>query len=539
MSRFVWRVTQPEALASDASVEQYNKNLLTEFGMSRVERGPQAVFRDLGRVLSQRFAQQLSALPTEVGKPHEYFEAWITEPDLFAAFLGAKRITGMRVDSRPKDRRALVDAIRQGVWRLSDSIVSTLVPRSLVSSSSPQFAVQLATDRVVAPALPMVIETASSSFCTEPTPVTTARRFLVPRQRYLFGVDDTAHGLDVTEAWKYVGGFGESVTVLDLESGSTPHESLGGEAAPRVRRLRPGNDRDPHGTAVQSLICGRPVRVESTKELVGMVGIAPAASVLFSSVNETDHGLPFLDHPFALVDAIERGELAAGDVVVIEINIRQNGLIDEMPIETYFDGWLASWIAFQNGIHVVTAAGNSGIPLQRAADRDNGAIVVGAAFPSGRRLSPTFHFQSNHGGRVDLHAWGTCVVSAGGKGSPFESLQSSDLGAESYTFFDGTSAAAALVVAAVASLSGILKANSIPQNADTVLAVRRCLQLGGTPPPTGGPTDLGNMINMKGAIAKLKEAFPDAAFAQHNDLKDLPANEVAATVAQRAADGLL
>src|SRR5690606_11273595 len=111
------------------------------------------------------------------------------------------------------------------------------------------------------------------------------------------------------------------------------------------------------------------------------------------------------------------------------------------------------------GVHVVEAAGNGAVDLDRALPdrrvRDSGAILVGAS-SSVERAPSCF---SNHGEAVDVHGWGENVLTTGYGDHPVHAQVPVTSNEDSYTYaFAGTSSASPLVVGSAASVIGLARA---------------------------------------------------------------------------------
>lgn len=303
---------------------------------------------------------------------------------------------------------------------------------------------------------------------TEEPPAATPN--LVPRQGYLTAAPA---GIDVNYAWRFPGGRGGGIHVIDLEWGwRFTHEDLqqnsgGLLAGTNSTNLRANN----HGTAVIGQIGG-------DANNLGVTGIAPDARV--SAVS--------FSMPSATAIRQAANRLNRGDVMLLEIHRAgprfnfqarqdQQGYI---AIEWWPDDFAAIRFATNKGIIVVEAAGNGrqnfddGLYDQRPAffppswrnplnpsNPSSRAVVVGAGAPPpgthGRNHGPDrsrLGF-SNYGRRVDCQGWGREVTSTG-----YGDLQSGQQDRWYTDTFSGTSSASPIVTGALACVNGALKANS-------------------------------------------------------------------------------
>jgi len=302
---------------------------------------------------------------------------------------------------------------------------------------------------------------------TEEPPAATPN--FVPRQGYL---SPSPVGIDVSYAWRFPGGRGHGIDVIDLEWGwRFSHEDLrqnsgGLLAGSNSSNLRANN----HGTAVIGQIGG-------DANAIGVTGIAPDArvsAVAFSMPSAT-----------AIINAANR--LNRGDVMLLEIHragprFNFQGRDDQqgyIAIEWWPDDFAAIRYATNKGIIVVEAAGNGrqnfddalydqrppGFPIWwrnplNPANPSSRAVVVGAGAPPpgthGRDHGPDrsrLGF-SNYGRRVDCQGWGREVTTTG-----YGDLQGGSQDRWYTDRFSGTSSASPIVTGAIACVNGALKAN--------------------------------------------------------------------------------
>ncbi|MFC1572296.1 S8 family serine peptidase, partial [Candidatus Eisenbacteria bacterium] len=262
------------------------------------------------------------------------------------------------------------------------------------------------------------------------------------QQDYLF---DTPVGLDAPSAWALPGGYGETMKFIDVELCWTEdHEDFAFENL----FYEGGTTQDPsyesHGTSVLG-------EVVAQHNGYGVSGFSPAV----------DYGVVAIDlnlYPDVaqyFQEALD--ELDAGDVWLIELQMYPTGR-DATPMEwlqvNYDVIWTSSWA---REVVCVEAGANGSQDLDDPSwggvfdrnQRDSGAIMVGAGTPTGR----VAEYFTNFGSRMDVHAWGSEIVTTGG-GNLYDggTLQTR------YTnSFGGTSGASPMIVGAGLCLQGIAK----------------------------------------------------------------------------------
>lgn len=331
------------------------------------------------------------------------------------------------------------------------------------------------------------------------------------RQDYL---DPAPVGIEAAYAWGQPGGGGQGIKVIDCEWGwNFSHEdllqnSLGVVCGASASSIN-------HGTAVMGEIGG-------DRNTFGVTGIAPEAKLGASS---------FANQSSATAIKCAADKLSAGDVILLEIHRRgpngggggQQGFI---AIEWWPDDFTAIRYAVNKGIIVVEAAGNGwenlddsaydtprpGFPATwknpfRLSNPQCGAVMVGAGDPPsgthGRFTSPWNQPYvdrarcgfSNWGSRIDAQGWGWEVTSTG-----YGNLQGGADPNRHYTdTFSGTSSASPIVVGALASTQGIIKAKNMPLM--TSWRARQLLRATGSPQQaaTGRPVSqrIGNRPNLR------------------------------------------
>lgn len=282
-------------------------------------------------------------------------------------------------------------------------------------------------------------------------------------------------GVDAIFAATMPGGRGAGVNVIDIEGcWRFTHEDLlqnqGGVAGGTVLN-------DPawcnHGTAVQGEIGG-------DVNGFGITGIAPDA--YFRGI-----AIGTIGSSAALVRAANL--LRPGDIILIELHragprsSASTGQFGYLPIEWWYDDFVAIRYATSKGVIVIEAAGNGsqnlddplydqpqpGFPAAwrnplRRNPLDSGAILVGAGAPPpgthGRNWGPDrsrLDF-SNFGAAVDAQGWGREVTTAGYgdlQGGPDENRWYTDV-------FSGTSSASPIVVGSVACVQGVRRSYNEP-----------------------------------------------------------------------------
>lgn len=296
---------------------------------------------------------------------------------------------------------------------------------------------------------------------------------LSDRQIYL---DVAPTGINARWAWTQPGGRGGGVRIIDIEGAwRFSHEDLNRNQGGVIGGTQSSDlGWRNHGTAVVGEFGG-------DVNAYGITGICPDANVRAVSI----FGGP--GSAGAIRQAAD--SLGAGDIILIELHRpgpRHNfaGRDDQrgyIAIEWWEDDFAAIRYAVAKSVIVVEAAGNgaenlddaiyetrpSGFPSSwrnpfRRANRDSGAIVVGAGAPPpgthGRNHGPDrsrLDF-SNFGSIVDAQGWGREVTTAG-----YGDLQGGTDEDEWYTDrFSGTSSASPIVVGALGSVQGALHARS-------------------------------------------------------------------------------
>lgn len=342
------------------------------------------------------------------------------------------------------------------------------------------------------------------------------------RQGYLRPAPE---GVDAYWAWERPGGSGEGVTVIDIEGAwQLGHEDLADKLAGVVigTPLQDLSWRN-HGTAVLGIIGG-------DRNERGITGIAPQATTAAAS---------FRGLGTAATIQAAAARLSPGDLLLIELHrpgprfdfAERDDQRGYIALEWWPDDLAAIRWAASRGVIVVEPAGNGAESLddalyERRPDEfperwrnpfnpshgSSGAVLVGAGAPPpgthGRDHGPDrsrLAF-SNYGARVDAQGWGREATTTGGSWDRPGDLQG---GAEEIAWytdtFAGTSSASPVVVGALASLQGILKAAGLstmdPQRA------REVLRATGSPQQDapGRPSSqrIGNRPDIKAAVTQL------------------------------------
>ena len=288
----------------------------------------------------------------------------------------------------------------------------------------------------------------------------------ISRQGYL---NPAPEGVDARYAWRFAGGRGNNVRVIDLEWGwRFTHEDLRINQGGVIAGTNSSSTN--HGTAVIGEIGG-------DFNNFGITGISPDARV--SAVA--------FSMPTARAIRIAADNLRPGDIMLLEIHragprFNFQGRADQrgyIAVEWWPDDFAAIRYATSRGIIVIEAAGNgaenfddpiysqrpTGFPSSwrnpfDPANTSSLAVVCGAGAPPpgthGRNHGPDrsrLGF-SNYGRRVDAQGWGREVTTTG-----YGDLQGGHPDRQYTDGFSGTSSASPIVTAAVACVQGSLRAH--------------------------------------------------------------------------------
>lgn len=310
------------------------------------------------------------------------------------------------------------------------------------------------------------------------------------RQGYL---EAAPGGIDARYAWTIPGGTGTGVNIVDVEGAwNDSHEDL-----PRFFHVGGVQFGDAawrnHGTAVMGVMAGQ-------ANGYGITGIAHGARVGSEGIAGQ-----------SIASAITRAAIAAGRGGVVLLQLQAKGprtardctcntsQCNEIPLEYWQANFDAIAQATANGVHMVEASGNGSVNLDDPAYhgafdrsvRDSGAIFVGAS--TADTHAPMCW--TNHGSRVDVHAWGEKVVTLG-----YGDLSAAGENRAYTATFSGTSSAAPIVVGAVANLQGI--AHAVGKGPLEPRALRELLRATGTP-QAAGTKRIGSQPDLRGAIPEL------------------------------------
>jgi serine protease len=396
------------------------------------------------RMLLERHALSTSKIDTDLGTANRVINEF-----------GARNVS--RLFSTPEGQLTQLQTAAERTAGVELAYLTNYYVLDLAPSASAENAARLVNelnrlDSVEIAYIAPVPENAQSS---EPTPD------YAPKQGYLM---PAPKGIDAQYAWQHTGGRGEGMRFADIEYGwLLAHEDL-----PKTLFLNGKNssntDFKDHGTAV----LGEIVAVDNGH---GVTSIANRARFAVVSELRPDDSLSVAD---AINFAAQR--LGAGDVILIEAHAKNPDDPGDntgctcncpqyrfVPMEYFPAEFDAIQAATAKGIVVVEAGGNGGQNLDDPlfdgrfdrTQRDSGAILVGASNPSDR--SPACF--TNHGSRLDVHAWGSEVASTGyGNMDPAQS----DPNRKYTKQFSGTSSASPIVTGAVLVVQGIRRANALP-----------------------------------------------------------------------------
>lgn len=274
----------------------------------------------------------------------------------------------------------------------------------------------------------------------------------VEAQSYLGPAPD---GMGILEARSWPGGFGENITIANIEYGwEQQHEDLGSARGAAIWGWNSGYYAY-HGTSVLGILVGG-------NNEYGIQGIAPEATPLVIS--------PYDDEQvYSVAEAVAAAGLFldAGDVLLIEQQGYMNG--NYCPVEASSAVFDAISHLVVNGIVVVEPGGNGGQNLDAEiwegwfdrTVRDSGAIMVGGGSSPVSGLTPRSWFPggSSYGERVDVQGWYDGIATATNAelgGSQADLFFPDEDTLQAYTqSFGGTSGASAQIAGLVALINAI------------------------------------------------------------------------------------
>ncbi len=337
------------------------------------------------------------------------------------------------------------------------------------------------------------VEIAYAEPVYEPTPIARSQE-PAPRHDDQQGYLDVAPGgIDARYAWTVPGGKGTGVKLVDVEGAwNDRHEDMPSFFYAGGSQFNDASWRD-HGTAVLGVVVGK-------ANGHGITGIAHEAQAGNEGVANQ-----------SMASAITHAALAAGRGGIVLVELQAPGprsvkdctcntsQCNYVPLEYWRANFDAIALATANGVHVVEAAGNGSVDLDdpvyggafERSVRDSGAILVGASNATTR--APLCY--TNHGSRVDVHAWGEKVVTLG-----YGDLSGSGENQAYTATFGGTSSAAPIVAGAVASLQGA--ANVAGLGSIDPRLLRDVLRSTGTPQDSS-KKQIGPQPDLRGALPRL------------------------------------
>lgn len=302
-------------------------------------------------------------------------------------------------------------------------------------------------------------------------------------------------GVDAYSAWSYPGGKGDGIQVIDIEGNwIQTHEDLHGGTDDF--HIAGSLINDPgwwnHGTAVLG-------EIAADSNDFGMTGIAfnvDLGTVSIGSMSTAD----------ALITAMNNS--SPGDIILIELHAPgphydfepRDDQLGYVPMEYWQENFDAIQQASALGLIVVEAGGNGAENLSDTTIysqlfdpgyRHSGAIMVAASNEDHYPASFT-----NHGERLDVHAFGTWNVYTLGYGD----LHGSSPDDHYTATFAGTSSASPIIVGACAALQGIhLAVHGWTMDHNTM----RSLLTTYSTPQAPHPKPIGPLPDLAGAAAEL------------------------------------
>jgi hypothetical protein len=227
----------------------------------------------------------------------------------------------------------------------------------------------------------------------------------------------------------------------------------------------------------------------------GILGIAPATTAYTYSEWTLGGGRRERSIAQAVSDSGE------GDVVLLEMQTGAGG-----PPEAVEGIWLILRVAADANVVVVSAAGNGNQDLDGEDYQefrswgDSGSLIVGAGDSTIEHNKLSF---STYGERVNVHAWGQNVMTAGYGICEFEGCEDNNCPVQRHYTprYSGTSSASALTAGVVTGIQSL----AIAELGVPLTAVEFRDLLGRTGLPQGDPEegDIGPFIQMRAAIEEL------------------------------------
>ncbi len=314
-------------------------------------------------------------------------------------------------------------------------------------------------------------------------------------------------GIDIDYAW-LCNALGQGVRISDCEYFyRSDHEDL--VDAGIVNRSRgPYDNSNPpgwleHGTAVLGIL-GAP------DNGYGITGLVPESDLEFHSEDHTGPDPGSLSkRQQAILDALANSD--PGDVVLLEMQRTLSGDGGGLaPAETDPVVFLITALGTGSGVIVVAAAGNENVDLDGANPAvatwrgwgDSGAIIVGSGSST---VAHDKRPSSSFGSRVDVHAWGTNILTTGYGSLVGDPELGGDARQRYRRSFGGTSGASALVAGACGSIQSFAIA-LVHRNALSPNEMRTLLRTTGIPQGAGG--NVGPFINVRAAIERLVTLRP-------------------------------
>lgn len=269
-------------------------------------------------------------------------------------------------------------------------------------------------------------------------------------QHYLDGVDlvnDTA-GINVRSVWTSAGGKGENVMIGVIEQcWALAHRDLPAAIAPRrYPQVQSANDLNMQRAIVHAMADAGILAAMHNN--IHFDGIVAGAAIRLTSSIRTKNGVKLYDVADAIASLAQ--QLPAGAVLLVEEQAETlvQGRLQLAPAEQIAAVHTAIRAATNINIAVIEPAGNGGIDIDGVLSAvDSGAIMIGACADDGQHPSRLAGvLPSNFGARVDCYALG-------------EFVETLALNNGTRRDYGGTSAAAAIIAGAAASVLSIAAAN--------------------------------------------------------------------------------